>query len=67
MKIVNITFYPHLLKRKYHWQTASYSADAVQIFYIKLEADNGLTGIGGSSVMPKDNATFGPGIDALSR
>jgi len=42
MKIVNITFYPHLLKRKYHWQTASYSADAVQIFYIKLEADNGL-------------------------
>lgn len=67
MKIVNITFYPHLLKRKYHWQTASYSADAVQIFYIKLEAHNGLTGIGGSSVMPKDNATFGPGIDALSR
>ena len=65
MKIANITFFPHHLKRKYLWQTASYSADAVQVFYVKLEAENGLTGFGGSSVMPKDNATFAPGIDAL--
>lgn len=65
MQIANITFFPHQLKRKYQWQTASYSADAVQVFYVKLEADNGLTGIGGSSVMPRDNSTFGPGIDAL--
>jgi hypothetical protein len=65
MQIANITFFAHQLKRKYQWQTASYSADAVQVFYIKLEADNGLTGIGGSSVMPRDNSTFGPGIDAL--
>src|SRR5439155_9968388 len=30
VKIEQITFLPHGLKRKYRWQTASYTADAVQ-------------------------------------
>jgi L-alanine-DL-glutamate epimerase-like enolase superfamily enzyme len=65
MKIANITFFPHRLKRKYRWQTASYTADAVQAFYVKLQGENGLTGLGGTSVMPKEDATFQSGIDAL--
>ncbi len=67
MKIVDISFYPHCLRRKYRWQTASYSADAVRVLYIKLGADNGMTGIGAASVMPRDDATFEPGIAALKR
>jgi len=66
MKIADITFFPHRLKRKYRWQTASYTADAVRVFYIKLQGENGLTGLGAASVMPKENATFEPGIDALN-
>lgn len=65
MKIARVTFIPHQLKRKAPWQTASYSADAVQAFYVKIETDDGMTGIGATSVMPKDNATFEPGIRAL--
>lgn len=65
MKIANITFFPHRLKRKYRWQTASYAADAVQVFYVQLQGENGLTGLGATSVMPKEDATFQPGIDAL--
>jgi L-alanine-DL-glutamate epimerase-like enolase superfamily enzyme len=65
MKIVTIHFFPHRLKRKYRWQTASYAADAVQVFYVKLQGENGLTGLGATSVMPKEDATFQPGIDAL--
>ena len=53
------------MKRKHRWQTASYTADAVQVFYVKLRGENGLTGLGATSVMPKDDATFQPGIDAL--
>ncbi|MGH7854289.1 MAG: mandelate racemase/muconate lactonizing enzyme family protein [Candidatus Binatia bacterium] len=49
----------------YRWQTASYTADAVQVFYVKLQGDNGLAGLGAASVMPKEDATFRPGIDAL--
>lgn len=65
MKIVAIDLHPHRLLRKYRWQTSSYSADAVRAFYIKLQSDNGLIGIGAASVMPRDDATFGPGMDAL--
>lgn len=65
MKIADITFFPHRLKRKYRWQTASYTADAVRVFYVKLHGENGLTGFGAASVMPKDDASFEPGIDAL--
>jgi L-alanine-DL-glutamate epimerase-like enolase superfamily enzyme len=65
MKIATINFFPHRLKRKYRWQTASYAADAVQVFYVKLQGENGLTGLGATSVMPKEDATFQPGIDAL--
>ena len=65
MKIASIAFFPHRLKRKYRWQTASYSADAVQVFYVKLQSDSGLTGLGATSVMPKEDATFQPGLDAL--
>jgi L-Ala-D/L-Glu epimerase / N-acetyl-D-glutamate racemase len=65
MKILDITFFPHRLKRKYRWQTASYSADAVQVLYVKLQGENGLAGLGAASVMPKEDATFEPGIAAL--
>ena len=65
MKISNITFFPHRLRRKYRWQTASYTADGVQVLYVKLEGDDGMTGIGAASVMPRDDATFQPGVDAL--
>jgi muconate cycloisomerase len=65
MKIAEIVFSPHRLKRKYRWQTASYAADAVQVFYVKLQGENGLTGLGAASVMPKENASFEPGIEAL--
>jgi L-alanine-DL-glutamate epimerase-like enolase superfamily enzyme len=65
MKIATINFFPHRLKRKYRWQTASYAADAVQVFYVKLQGENGLTGLGATSVMPKEDATFQPGMDAL--
>jgi L-Ala-D/L-Glu epimerase / N-acetyl-D-glutamate racemase len=67
MKIVAIDMFPHCLQRKYRWQTSSYSADAVRVFYLKLYGDNGLIGIGASSVMPRENATFEPGIAALKR
>jgi L-Ala-D/L-Glu epimerase len=65
MKIAAINFFPHRLKRKYRWRTASYAADAVQVFYVTLQGENGLTGLGATSVMPKEDATFQPGIDAL--
>jgi L-Ala-D/L-Glu epimerase / N-acetyl-D-glutamate racemase len=65
MKIVAIDLYPHRLQRKYRWQTSSYSADAVRVFYVKLHGDNGLIGIGAASVMPRDDATFEPGIATL--
>jgi len=65
VKIARVTFIPHQLKRKVPWQTASYSADAVQALYVTIETDDGITGIGATSVMPKDNATFELGIRAL--
>jgi len=62
MKIADISFFPHRLKRKYRWQTASYTADSVQVFYVKLQGENRLTGLGATSVMPKEDVTFQPGI-----
>jgi len=65
MKITEISFHPHRLRRKFRWQTASYSADAVQVLYLKLQSDSGLTGVGATSVMPRDEASFEPGVEAL--
>ena len=39
------------LNRKVCWQTASYSADSLQVFLIKIHCDNGLTGIGAASII----------------
>jgi len=44
LKITAIDFFPHHLKRKVRWQTASYSADSLQLFYVKIHAGDGLTG-----------------------
>jgi L-alanine-DL-glutamate epimerase-like enolase superfamily enzyme len=65
VKITQVSFIPHRLRRKTTWQSASYSADAVQALYVRIDTDDGITGIGATSVMPKDNATFEPGIRAL--
>ena len=66
MRITQVTFIPHELRRKVRWQTASYSADSVRALYVTITTDAGLTGIGATSVMPKQNATFEPGIQALN-
>jgi L-alanine-DL-glutamate epimerase-like enolase superfamily enzyme len=66
MKITQVSFIAHQLRRRVRWQTASYSADSVQALFVTIATDAGLTGIGASSVMPKENTTFEPGIQALS-
>ena len=66
MKITEVSFIPHQLRRKVRWQTASYSADSVQTLYVTITTDARLKGIGATSVMPKENATFEPGIQTLS-
>lgn len=40
MKISHVELIPHRLKRKIRWQTASYSADSLQLFYVKLHTEN---------------------------
>lgn len=66
MKIERITFIPHQLKRKFRWQTASYSADKVDLFYVKIETDSGLTGLGAASIMPSAKSDFfQPGLEAV--
>ena len=65
MKISRIDFIPHRLQRKVRWQTASYSADALQLFYVKFHGANGLTGLGAASILPTRAATFEPGLAAL--
>lgn len=67
MRITAIEYLAHQMRRKVRWQTASYSADALQLFYVKLQTDEGLTGIGAASIMPTRAATFEPGIEALRR
>lgn len=65
MKITAVEFLPHQMRRKVRWQTASYSADSLQLFYVKLHSDEVLTGIGAASIMPTRAATFEPGLEAL--
>src|SRR5688572_7686563 len=65
MKIKEIVFLPHRLKRKYRWQTASYTADYVELFYVTIRTDHGLTGIGAASVMPSRGDPLQTGIAAL--
>jgi len=65
MKITQMDFLPHQMRRKVRWQTASYSADSLQLFYVQIHSDEGLTGIGAASIMPTRAKTFAPGIDAL--
>lgn len=66
MKIDELTFIPHRLKRRGRWQTASYTADYVDVFYVKIHTDDGLTGIGASSVVPNARADpFGAGLEAV--
>jgi len=65
MKIEEIVFLPHRLKRKYRWQTASYTADWVELFYVTIRTDHGLTGIGAASVMPSRGDPLHTGIEAL--
>ena len=52
MKIQNVVFIPHRLKRRGRWQTASYTADYVDVFYVKIQTYEGVTGIGAGSIVP---------------
>lgn len=63
MKIKNLTFIPHRLSRRGHWQTASYRADFVDVFYVKIQTDDGVTGIGAGSVI--SNARGDPFVEGL--
>jgi L-alanine-DL-glutamate epimerase-like enolase superfamily enzyme len=65
MKIEKLTFIPHRLKRRGRWQTASYTADYVDVFYVKIQTDNGVTGIGAGSVVP--NGRGDPFIEGVER
>jgi L-alanine-DL-glutamate epimerase-like enolase superfamily enzyme len=65
VKVSSLTFSPYRLRRRHRWQTASYTADAVQVLFVKLQADDGLIGVGAASVMPRDDASFEPGLTAL--
>jgi L-alanine-DL-glutamate epimerase-like enolase superfamily enzyme len=66
MKIDRLTFIPHRLKRRGRWQTASYTADFVDVFYVKLHTDDGITGIGAGSVIPNMRGDpFGEGLEAV--
>ena len=58
-----MTFIPHRLKRRGRWQTASYTADFVDVFYVTIQTDEGITGIGAGSVVP--NSRGDPFIDGL--
>jgi muconate cycloisomerase len=66
MKIEELTFIPHRLKRRDRWQTATYSADHVDVFYVKIRTDDGLTGIGAGSVIPNPRGDpFVEGLEAV--
>ena len=66
MKITKLTFIPHRLKRRGRWQTASYTADYVDVFYIKIETDDGVTGIGAGSVVPNGRGDpFSEGVERV--
>ena len=59
MKISRVEFIPHRLKRKVRWQTASYSVDSLQVFYLRLHSDTGLIGLGGASIVQGVEVTDG--------
>jgi L-alanine-DL-glutamate epimerase-like enolase superfamily enzyme len=63
MKIERLTFIPHRLKRRGPWQTASYTADFVDVFYVQIQTDDGVSGIGAGSVVP--NGRGDPFIEGL--
>lgn len=63
MKIDKLTFSPHRLKRRGRWQTASYTADFVDVFYVTIQTDDGIIGIGAGSVVP--NSRGDPFIEGL--
>ncbi len=66
MKIDKLTFIPHRLKRRGRWQTSSYTADYVDVFYVKIETDEGVTGIGAGSVIPNARSdSFAAGLEAV--
>lgn len=66
MKIDKLTFLPHRLKRRGRWQTASYTADYVDVFYVTIDTDDGVTGIGAGSVVPNLRGDpFGAGLEAV--
>jgi L-alanine-DL-glutamate epimerase-like enolase superfamily enzyme len=66
MKIESLAFIPHRLKRRARWQTASYSADFVDVFYVKIQTDDGITGIGAGSVVPNGRGDpFVEGVEAV--
>jgi L-Ala-D/L-Glu epimerase / N-acetyl-D-glutamate racemase len=66
MKIDRMTFLPHRLKRRGHWQTASYSADYVDVFYVTIHTADGVDGIGAGSVIPNLRGdSFGAGLEAV--
>ena len=63
MKIEKLKFTPHRLKRRGRWQTASYTADYVNVFYVEIHTDQGVTGLGAGSVIP--NLRGDPFLDGL--
>src|SRR5918992_389870 len=66
MKIDKLTFIPHRLKRRARWQTASYTADYVDVFYVSIRTDEGITGIGAGSVVPNARGdSFIDGLEAV--
>jgi L-alanine-DL-glutamate epimerase-like enolase superfamily enzyme len=66
VKIDKLTFLPHRLKRRGRWQTASYTADYVDVFYVTIHTDDGVSGIGAGSVVPSSRSDpFGAGLEAV--
>jgi L-alanine-DL-glutamate epimerase-like enolase superfamily enzyme len=66
MKIDKLDFIPHRLKRRSRWQTASYTADYVDVFYVKIHTDEGVVGVGAGSVVPNLRGDpFGAGLEAV--
>jgi len=66
MKIEKFVFLPHRLKRRGRWQTASYTADYVDVFYVKIQTDQGVTGIGAGSVVSNGRGDpFMEGVDKV--
>ena len=54
------------MKRRGRWQTASYTADFVDVFYVIIRTDEGITGIGAGSVIPNSRGDpFLAGLEAV--